>query len=373
MFYNPIKIHSDPQNIFKAIMRSIEGTGAFAPFLSIMQHLLAIRQDPFTRENYFNLIDTVVAQIVLDGKGIDPDFQSQYHINIDQLLRTSNSAEVALLREEIEQKEKTLHHVFRQKCELEVRLLEHSTGSRSTSGSGTPTGESRALQQAEATIQYLETELLRLSRRFQQLSAAVSKAVTLDNVANDKDNAGNTPGAPMLSTVMRNIQKSVKNKNEESGSSGERIDKEDGHVSAIPPPPVPAPPPPPPPGQLRPVGRKAVHTPKIKLKPLQWQKLKKIDGSIWRSVTDQAERNIAQKLKDVGVWNDLENLFPFAMESSASIKGLVKAGGESSMSLATRNSDQLSANQKEISVIDAKKAYNLSTSITDPQPRFILK
>ncbi|GAB6021511.1 hypothetical protein CHUAL_004115 [Chamberlinius hualienensis] len=52
-------------------------------FLSILQHLLCIREEPNARVAYFRLIEECVSQIVLHRSGCDPDFRKNRKIQID--------------------------------------------------------------------------------------------------------------------------------------------------------------------------------------------------------------------------------------------------------------------------------------------------
>ncbi|CAO3596021.1 unnamed protein product [Absidia cylindrospora] len=76
----------EPLGLVEAILPSIVGTRAYDFLQSILQHLLLIQYDPETRNRYYQLIDTVVAQIVLDRKGLPNDFTDTYGISIGHLL-----------------------------------------------------------------------------------------------------------------------------------------------------------------------------------------------------------------------------------------------------------------------------------------------
>lgn len=79
---------SEPEVVAKALLASVQETPAATPFLSLMQHLLLIRKtDPYITSKYFQLIDSVVAQIVLDGKGIDPAFTDIYNIKLEKIVQ----------------------------------------------------------------------------------------------------------------------------------------------------------------------------------------------------------------------------------------------------------------------------------------------
>ncbi|ORZ09817.1 formin homology 2 domain-domain-containing protein [Absidia repens] len=76
----------EPLGLVEAILPSIVGTRAYDFLQSILQHLLLIQYDPETRNRYYQLIDTVVAQIVLDRKGLPNDFTDTYGFSIGHLL-----------------------------------------------------------------------------------------------------------------------------------------------------------------------------------------------------------------------------------------------------------------------------------------------
>jgi len=69
--FDGIKIEmTEPDKIYESLTSSLKGTSAMAPFLSLLQHLLLIRRnDVYIAEKYYQLLDTIVAQIVLDKKG----------------------------------------------------------------------------------------------------------------------------------------------------------------------------------------------------------------------------------------------------------------------------------------------------------------
>uniref|UniRef100_A0A8B9C2E2 Diaphanous related formin 3 n=1 Tax=Anser brachyrhynchus TaxID=132585 RepID=A0A8B9C2E2_9AVES len=58
-------------------------TSAEGYFLSILQHLLLIRNDYFIRPQYFKIIEECVSQIVLHRSGTDPDFTYRKRLDIN--------------------------------------------------------------------------------------------------------------------------------------------------------------------------------------------------------------------------------------------------------------------------------------------------
>ncbi|CAB1337108.1 unnamed protein product [Coregonus sp. 'balchen'] len=57
------------------LMNTVKDSKAETHFLSLMQHLLLVRNDYMVRPQYYKLIDECIAQIVLHRNGADPDFK----------------------------------------------------------------------------------------------------------------------------------------------------------------------------------------------------------------------------------------------------------------------------------------------------------
>ncbi|XP_050979347.1 protein diaphanous homolog 3 [Labeo rohita] len=73
----------DIGDVFNVLYCSVKDTSAESHFLSIMQHLLLIRNDYFTRPQYFKIIEECVSQIVLHRSGTDPDFAYRKRLDVD--------------------------------------------------------------------------------------------------------------------------------------------------------------------------------------------------------------------------------------------------------------------------------------------------
>uniref|UniRef100_A0A7M4FPM1 Diaphanous related formin 3 n=1 Tax=Crocodylus porosus TaxID=8502 RepID=A0A7M4FPM1_CROPO len=72
------------------IWNTVKDTKAEGYFLSILQHLLLIRNDYFIRPQYFKLIEECISQIVLHRSGTDPDFtyRKRLDVNFSHLIDT---------------------------------------------------------------------------------------------------------------------------------------------------------------------------------------------------------------------------------------------------------------------------------------------
>ncbi|NXV42716.1 DIAP3 protein, partial [Uria aalge] len=81
---NKIKLN----DVYNMVWNTVKDTSAEGYFLSILQHLLLIRNDYFIRPQYFKLIEECVSQIVLHRSGTDPDFtyRKRLDINVSHLI-----------------------------------------------------------------------------------------------------------------------------------------------------------------------------------------------------------------------------------------------------------------------------------------------
>ena len=73
----------DPRQCFDLLLNATKDTISEPYFLSILQHLLIIRDDLHVRPQYYKLIEECVTQIVLHRAGTDPDFRHTKRFDID--------------------------------------------------------------------------------------------------------------------------------------------------------------------------------------------------------------------------------------------------------------------------------------------------
>ncbi|XP_054006199.1 protein diaphanous isoform X1 [Hylaeus anthracinus] len=73
----------DVNDCFEVIKNMVMETSAEPYFLSILQHLLFVRDDASVRPAYYKLIEECVSQIVLHRSGCDPDFSATKRFQID--------------------------------------------------------------------------------------------------------------------------------------------------------------------------------------------------------------------------------------------------------------------------------------------------
>ncbi|XP_053497037.1 protein diaphanous homolog 1 isoform X3 [Ictalurus furcatus] len=77
----------DISEVFQMLLNTVKDSKAEGYFLSLMQHLLLVRNDYLIRPQYYKLIDECVAQIVLHRNGCDPDFKCRnLQLDIEALI-----------------------------------------------------------------------------------------------------------------------------------------------------------------------------------------------------------------------------------------------------------------------------------------------
>lgn len=73
----------DAGDVFSIVHSMVKDSSAEPYFLSILQHLMLIRNDYLVRPQYFKIIDECVSQIVLHRSGTDPDFGYRKRLDVD--------------------------------------------------------------------------------------------------------------------------------------------------------------------------------------------------------------------------------------------------------------------------------------------------
>ncbi|CAI9170597.1 unnamed protein product [Rangifer tarandus platyrhynchus] len=73
---------TDFSEVFQILLNTVKDSKAEQHFLSILQHLLLVRNDYEARPQYYKLIEECISQIVLHKNGADPDFKCR-HLQID--------------------------------------------------------------------------------------------------------------------------------------------------------------------------------------------------------------------------------------------------------------------------------------------------
>ncbi|KAJ1985644.1 hypothetical protein H4R33_003872 [Dimargaris cristalligena] len=139
---------SDPHEVFEALLSSLEGRSTES-FISILQHLLLIREDAETKGRYMQLIDHLISQVVLDRRGVDSDFSSAFGVSVATLTaKFADEEQLVEALSELRETKEQLEQVRRGKNELELEVSMKADG---------------LVQALKAKIMTLE-DLLRMSR-----------------------------------------------------------------------------------------------------------------------------------------------------------------------------------------------------------------
>ena len=207
----------DPQEIYRAIISTVEGSPAHAHFLSTMQHLLLIRAEGDQRTRYYELIDTLVTSVVLnkeiDHKGTVSD---QAGILVERLVA------------QLDEWEQTRQAVTEAATKQLRADLEHVKGERDALGKDVITDEDGILRQLKTQLTGAEDQL-RASRRMgellntrleeqrqqyeervQQLEAQILEMFSMLRAAGGSDKQTSTPGmgrAELVSAVQKQMER----------------------------------------------------------------------------------------------------------------------------------------------------------------------
>lgn len=118
---------SNPQDVYNAISAKIENTKAGDHFLSMMQHLLLIREEGPPLVHYFQLIDSLVTDVVLDKKLAGAE-QRLGH-SVDRIIAQFNEADrYQSLSEEATEARNTASRLQREKDLLEEEISQGQDG-----------------------------------------------------------------------------------------------------------------------------------------------------------------------------------------------------------------------------------------------------
>uniref|UniRef100_A0A0P6J7Y2 Protein diaphanous homolog 3 isoform e n=1 Tax=Heterocephalus glaber TaxID=10181 RepID=A0A0P6J7Y2_HETGA len=143
----------EASDVYNMVWNTVKETRAEGYFVSILQHLLLIRNDYFIRQQYFKLIDECVSQIVLHRDGMDPDFTYRKRLDLDLSKFVDVCIDQAKL-EESEEKASELHKKF------EKEFTDHQE-------------TQSQLQKKEAKINELQAELQAFKAQFGALPSDV--------------------------------------------------------------------------------------------------------------------------------------------------------------------------------------------------------
>lgn len=137
----------DINDCFELCKNLVVDTAAEPYFLSILQHLLFIRDDHVYRPAYYKLIEECVSQIVLHKSGVDPNFKSKdFHIDTTVLLDDLVERSKQIEGKKIEEYERRLEELQIHKQESEAKAAHLEEKLREIEATGVITKTSKLPQ-----------------------------------------------------------------------------------------------------------------------------------------------------------------------------------------------------------------------------------
>lgn len=170
-----IKVEMDDiQEVFQILMNTVKDSSAEQLFLSILQHLLLIRNDYDARPQYYKLIDEVVSQVILHKNGADPDFKCRrLSLDIEGLidhLIDKKKVEISESKARDLMKKLDLELTSRHELQVEMRAKESEYEQKLTELQGEKQAIDSEKQEVLTEKQKLEAELAQLSEKIEKVS-----------------------------------------------------------------------------------------------------------------------------------------------------------------------------------------------------------
>lgn len=172
----------DVREVFEILVNTVKDSKAENHFLSVLQHLLLIRNDYLARPQYYKLIDECVAQIVLHRNGADPDFKCRkLNLNIEGLIdnmvdqtkvETSEAKAIEL------EKKLDVELTARHECQVELKKLEGDYEQKLQDLSQEKEQLASAKQEQEKENQGLQNQLSSLQQQIEKLTQDLEEAKT---------------------------------------------------------------------------------------------------------------------------------------------------------------------------------------------------
>uniref|UniRef100_A0A669AW17 Diaphanous related formin 1 n=2 Tax=Oreochromis niloticus TaxID=8128 RepID=A0A669AW17_ORENI len=169
-------------DIFEILVNTVKDSKAEGHFLSLMQHLLLIRNDYLARPQYYKLIDECISQIVLHRNGTDPDFKCRnLSFNIEGLIDNMvDKTKVETSEAKASELEKKLDAELTARHELQVELkkLESDYEQKLQDLSQEKEQLATSKQEREKENQGLQEQLGNLKTQIEKLSKDLEEAKT---------------------------------------------------------------------------------------------------------------------------------------------------------------------------------------------------
>lgn len=205
---------NDPQDVYNAILSKVNGTRARDYFLSMLQHLLLIREDGDSLVHYYQFLDSLVTDVVLDKKlaGAEQRFGHSVERIIAQFNESNRYQNVE------DEVAKARAEALRLKLEKEVLEDEVSQGQEGLVGKlkDQLAITEQKLQVSRETTNRLQSQLeaqkAGYEERIAQLEAQIMELFRMlkevgKGMETIMDNSGGMDRATLISTLEKHIQR----------------------------------------------------------------------------------------------------------------------------------------------------------------------
>ncbi|XP_016298711.1 protein diaphanous homolog 1 [Sinocyclocheilus anshuiensis] len=170
----------DMTEVFQILMNTVKDSKAEPLFLSLLQHLLLVRNDYMSRPQYYKLIDECTAQIVLHRNGCDPDFKCRkFDLEVDHLIDNMvDKTKVEISEAKATELEKKLDAELTARHELQVELkkLEADYEQKVLELSTEKENLGQEKNDQEKENQGLQSEISQLKEKIEKLSKDLKEA-----------------------------------------------------------------------------------------------------------------------------------------------------------------------------------------------------
>ncbi|XP_016142558.1 protein diaphanous homolog 1-like isoform X2 [Sinocyclocheilus grahami] len=170
----------DMTEVFQILMNTVKDSKAEPLFLSVLQHLLLVRNDYMSRPQYYKLIDECTAQIVLHRNGCDPDFKCRkFDLDVDHLIDNMvDKTKVEISEAKATELEKKLDAELTARHELQVELkkLEADYEQKVLELSTEKANLGQEKNDQEKENQGLQSEISQLKEKIEKLSKDLKEA-----------------------------------------------------------------------------------------------------------------------------------------------------------------------------------------------------
>ncbi|XP_007102140.3 protein diaphanous homolog 1 [Physeter macrocephalus] len=198
----------DFSEVFQILLNTVKDSKAEQHFLSILQHLLLVRNDYEARPQYYKLIEECISQIVLHKNGADPDFKCRHlQIDIEGLIdQMIDKTKVEKSEAKATEMEKKLDSELTARHELQVEMKKMESDFEQKLQD--LQGEKDALdsekekiatekQNLEAEVSQLTGEVAKLSKELEDAKKEVASLSTAVTAAAPPSSATFPPAPPL--------------------------------------------------------------------------------------------------------------------------------------------------------------------------------